>query len=82
MGDIAEQEFLALGHKMMKCSRDFACVKAGLVGVCEARDIGMKHNLICLDKKACQRCEFGLTVGFAHLCRCPFLVHIAKSFGK
>lgn len=66
----------------MECARGFACVKAGFEGICEVRDIGMAHNLLCLDKQACQECGFGFSSGLAHLCRCPLRVHVAKSLGK
>jgi len=66
----------------MECAKDFTCVKAGFEGICEVRDIGMDHNLLCLDKQACQECGFGLTTGIAHLCRCPLRIHIAKSLGR
>jgi len=62
----------------MKCSKGFPCISAGLDGVCEARDIGLEHSLICMDRKACQECDFGFTVGLGHLCRCPVRVRIAK----
>lgn len=66
----------------MKCAKDFACVEAGFDTVCEARDIGMEHNLLCMDKRACQECGFGVTTGPAHLCRCPLRIYAAKSLGK
>ena len=78
MNDKARHE---IAHLMstMQCARDFACVKAGFEGLCEARDVGMEHNLICLDKQACQECGFGFTTGVAHVCRCPLRVHVAKT---
>ena len=66
----------------MECSKDFACVTSGFEGVCEVRDIGLAHNLICLDKRACQECGFGYSVGIAHFCRCPVRVYAAKALGK
>ena len=65
-----------------ECTRDFACVKSGFESECEARDIGLDHNLICLDKQACQECGFGHSVGIAHFCRCPVRVYAAKALGK
>lgn len=66
----------------MECAKDFACVEAGFDGVCEVRDVGMKHNLLCLDRQACQECGFSFTVGLAHVCHCPLRVHVAKTLGK
>lgn len=64
------------------CAIDFACVKDGCRSACEARDVGMEHNLICLDEQGYQECGFGFSSGIGHLCRCPMRVYIAKELGK
>ena len=81
MNDRIRRE-LAEISSAIECSRNFACVKNGFEDVCEARDIGLEHNLICLDKQACQECGFGHSVGIAHFCRCPVRVYAAKTLGK
>jgi hypothetical protein len=65
----------------MHCPKDFKCVESGFELLCEAKDVGLDHHLVCLEPTAFQ-CRFSLMVERDYYCGCPLRIYIAKHLGK
>ena len=70
----------------MQCPKDFKCAKLGFEELCNAKDIGLKSHLKCLesDSRDCRFSEYFFTeyFGAEYFCNCPLRVYIAKKLGK
>ena len=65
----------------LKCPKEFRCAQSGFERLCQARDIGMKNYLDCLEEKPAT-CKFALSFGDGHFCRCPLRVYLAKALRR
>ena len=64
----------------MKCPKDFKCAESGFEKLCKAKDLSLKHYLVCLDETL-QECPFSLPFGGVHLCQCPLRVYLSTKLG-
>ena len=63
-----------------KCGNDLNCVKYGLEKVCQAKDVGLRSYLVCLEKH--RTCGLSINYGGGVYCKCPVRVHIKQEFSK
>jgi hypothetical protein len=61
----------------MKCPRDFRCCKSGLNPLCKAKGSPMERFLDI--EGTPPLCEFSVSFGDGHLCKCPLHVYIKKN---
>ncbi len=70
----------------MQCPKDFKCAKLGFEELCEAKDVGLKVHLKCLESnpRDCRFSEYFFTeyFGAEYFCNCPLRVYIAKKLEK
>lgn len=60
----------------VSCSRDFTCYKSEFKNLSEVGYIGLTSLILCLEKHA-EQCQFSLTFGHHHLCKCAVRIYIA-----
>jgi hypothetical protein len=65
----------------MSCPKDFKCYRSNLADLCKAKDIGLESFLECLEDNP-RNCEFSISYGGGHFCRCPLRVYIAKRLSE
>ena len=65
----------------LECPRNFKCCERRFEVVCEAREIGLKSFLQCLEENP-RDCKASLSFGDIYLCECPVRVNICKKLGK
>ena len=65
----------------LKCPKDFLSYKSKFDSLCNAKDIGMKSFLLCLEENP-QACKFSIDGGDYFFCECPLRNFIAKKVGK
>ena len=65
----------------IECSKDFVCYESNFRNVCNAKDIGLKSYLLCLEKQP-QECNFSLFFVDEYLCKCPVRIYLAKKLKK
>ena len=65
----------------MQCPKDFRCYKDGSHNLCKAKDVGLASYVMCLNKSP-NGCGFSVAYAYAHYCRCPLRVYMAKTFKK
>lgn len=66
--------------KQMNCPKNFRCVTSNFQELCKAEDGGLEDYLICHDQNS-STCDFSLSFGFSHFCRCPLRIFIARKLG-
>ena len=59
----------------LTCEKGLLCTTSG-DEPCKAWDVGSDFYLICLEED--KSCSFAISVQYAHLCKCPVRLHIAK----
>ena len=64
----------------IQCSKDFKCYESKFKELCEAKDIGLKSFLLCLEET--RDCNFSVYFIDEYLCKCPLRVFIAKELKK
>ena len=65
----------------LKCPKDFRCYKSGYKNLCKAKDIGLRHYLICLEEDP-PSCTFSVLMEGLYFCQCPLRIYIAKRLWK
>jgi len=65
----------------MECPKDFQCVKSGFTVLCHPKDVELELFLECWQETPVG-CQFLLSLGYTHICRCPFPLHIYKASEK
>lgn len=65
----------------LTCPKDFLCYRSKFDSLCNAKDIGMKSFLLCLEKNP-RECIFAIDGGDHFFCECPVRTYIAKKFVK
>jgi len=65
----------------MRCAKDFKCAKSGFSNLCRALDVGLEHQLLCLEDNPSD-CMFCSSSRGGYLCDCPLRVYIAKKLGR
>ena len=68
-------------RKRMKCSKGFHCAESGFEKLCQAKDIGLKRHLLCLEN-ASASCDFSLLMDRKYYCACPLRVYLTKNLKK
>ena len=59
------------------CGHGHRCAHDDLADVCRARDLGLENYVDCLSESP-RDCEYSLSLGHGHLCRCPARIFLAK----
>lgn len=65
----------------MTCPKDFQCAESGFEMLCEAKDVGLKTHLMCLDTDPAA-CGFAMRIDDTYFCECPLRVYVAKKLSK
>lgn len=65
----------------MQCKKGFQCSKPGFKALCEAKDIGLKDVVKCLNIPL-GGCEYSFPFGDSYFCKCPLRVYLAKNLKK
>ena len=79
-----EQEIHEDIEEMMSgihCLKEVKCTEINFKHLCKARDIGLEHNLECLESQALIQCKFALRFDAMHFCQCPVRVYFKKNLG-
>ena len=63
--------------RTVKCDKDFACLRTGAGKLCMARDIGLEHNVACLEQNE-WACRYRLKTALGRFCHCPVRVQMEK----
>ena len=68
-------------RKRMKCSKGFQCAESGFEKLCKAKDVGLKHHLLC-QENASAVCDFSLLLEKKYYCACPLRVYLTKNLQR
>jgi hypothetical protein len=72
--EIAKEIEKIIGN--MDCPRGFACYKKQCKPFCEITNSGINNHLEVTGKQ--QLCQFSISYGDKHYCRCPLHVYLRK----
>jgi hypothetical protein len=65
-------------RKRMKCCKAFQCAESGFKRLCQAKDVGLRRHLLCLEIGAAS-CDFSLFVEKKYYCACPLRVYLIRN---
>ena len=65
----------------LMCPKSFICYKSGFERLCQAKDVGLKDYLACLEENP-SLCPFSVSFGSLYICHCALRVFAFKKLGK
>ena len=65
-------------RKRMQCSKEFRCAASGFEKLCLAKDVGLKHHLLCLENVPAL-CEFAVCINGVYYCTCPLRIFLKRN---
>ena len=66
---------------MRFCPKDFKCVKSDFKDMCNAKDVGLDHFLMCLAEKPFE-CPSSIKHNNEYYCDCPLRIFIGKNIER
>jgi hypothetical protein len=61
------------------CPEGCECYELGVGLRCKAIDVGLESYVLCLEETHWDSCPFCVSYGREHFCKCPIIVHAAKT---
>ncbi len=61
----------------MECPKDFKCYKSQFANLGEAKSMGIKGFIQCLNVPV--ECDFSFSFGNIYMCKCPLRVYLANT---
>ncbi len=68
-------------RRSINCPKGFRCTRTDCGRLCAAKDIGLEHFLVCMEKEP-RDCPYAMSFGDQYFCTCPLRVFLAKSWGE
>ena len=65
----------------MQCSKNFECAENDFERLCRARNFVLHDYLECLEESE-SLCQFSVSYGYRHFCKCPVRVYLTKRLNK